>query len=76
MQSNNEQLLACRQLVLAFHATEDARAQLQQRLHEEQALLQKLQDPLQPSLVKSRLAITATSECLKESIPAREKRHS
>ena len=75
VRSNDEQLAACRKLVLAFRATQDARIQLQKCLDQEQTLLQQLQGPVQESVAKSKQLIGATSMRLKNSDPAREKRH-
>lgn len=75
MRSNDEQLAACKKLVLAFRATQDARAQLQRCLNQEQALLQESMDPLKQCVTNSRQLINATAERLQSSDPAREKRH-
>jgi len=75
MRSNDEQLAACKKLVLAFRATQDARAQLQRCLEQEQVLLQELQDPLQECVINSRQLLNATAERLRSSDPASEKRH-
>ena len=73
--SNDEQLAACKKLVLAFRATQDARAQLKRCLDQEQALLQESQDPLKQCVTNSTQLINATAERLQSSDPAREKRH-
>ncbi|KAL0045887.1 hypothetical protein WJX82_007633 [Trebouxia sp. C0006] len=75
VRSNDEQLAACKKLVLAFRATQDARAQLQRCLNQEQALLQESMDPLKQCVTNSRQLINATAERLQSSDPAREKRH-
>ena len=75
VKSNDVQLAACKQLLLAFCATQDARTQLQQCLDQEQALLQDLQCPLQQCVINSRQLICATAERLQSSDPAREQRH-
>jgi len=75
MRSNDEQLAACKKLVLASRATQDARAQLQRCLEQEQALVQELQDPLQECVINSKQLLNATAERLQSSDPACEKRH-
>ena len=75
MRSNDEQLAACKKLVLAFRATQDARAQLQRCLQQEQALLQELQDPLQECVINSRQLLNVAAERLESSDPAHEKCH-
>ena len=72
---NDVQLAACRKLVLAFRATQDARAQLQKCLDKEQTLMQELDDPLQQAVTNSKQQIGSTAERLQNSNPAREKRH-
>ena len=75
VRSNDEQLAACKKLVLAFRATQDARAQLQRCLNQEQVLLQESMDPLKQCVTNSRQLINATVERLQSSDPTREKRH-
>ncbi len=75
VRSNDQQLAACKKLVLAFRATQDARAQLQRCLDQEQVLLQELEDPLKQCVTNSRQLLNATAERLQSSDPAREKRH-
>ncbi len=75
VRSNDQQLAASKKLVLAFRATQDARAQLQRCLDQEQVLLQELEDPLKQCVTNSRQLLNATAERLQSSDPAREKRH-
>lgn len=75
VKQNDGQLAACRELVLAFRATQDARMQLQQCMDREQALLQQLQGPLQQSFTASKHLISGTAKSLENSNPTREKRH-
>ena len=72
---NDAQLAACREVVLAFRATQDARIQLEQCMAKEQALLQQLQGPLQQSVTASKHLINGAAKRLKNSNPTREKRH-
>ena len=72
---NDVQLAACKELVLAFRATQDARAQLQKCLDKEQALMQELHDPLQRAITNSKQLIGSIAAHLQNSDPAREKQH-
>lgn len=76
VKGNEVQLEACKELVLAFRATRDARAQLEKCLDKEQALMQQLHDPLQQAINNSKQLISTAAERLQNSDPARDKRHS
>ena len=73
--NNEEQLSACKRVVLAFKATKAAHLELQKCLAAEEKLLQELQGPLQEAAAKTRQLINRTVEQLRNSEPRREQRH-
>ena len=73
--SNDEQLSACREAVLALRATKEARLQLQKCLDEEEAVLNRLQKPMQACIANTRNLIGSTAGQFRSSDPQRDKRH-